>query len=192
MTDTNTQGRLIAVVGPSGVGKDSVMTDIHAALPHIHLVRRTITRAPELGGEDYDAVTVDQFEDMVADGAFAVHWGAHDLRYGIPAEIKEKTAQGIDCLANFSRKALAEAAEIFPNFLVLNITASPETLAKRLANRGRETEEQIAKRLAQANKPLPEGLSILNLSNDGALDDTVARACALLAPAQKMQSETTL
>ncbi|MEM6634576.1 MAG: hypothetical protein AAF667_01675 [Pseudomonadota bacterium] len=35
-----TQGRLIAVVGPSGVGKDSVMAGIKAAVPELHLVRR--------------------------------------------------------------------------------------------------------------------------------------------------------
>ena len=51
-------GRLIAVVGPSGVGKDSVMAGLHGAIPDLHLVRRVITRAPDLGGEDYDAVSV--------------------------------------------------------------------------------------------------------------------------------------
>lgn len=68
-----TQGRLIAVVGPSGVGKDSVMAGIHEAMPRLHLVRRVITRAPELGGEDYDAVSDEQFAALLRDGAFAVH-----------------------------------------------------------------------------------------------------------------------
>lgn len=175
-------GRLIAVVGPSGVGKDSVMAGIHRAMPQMHLVRRVITRAPELGGEDYDAVTVPQFQQMAEDGAFAVHWGAHDLFYGLPVTIRYQLNKGTDCLANFSRKALAEAAEKFPRFLVLNITAQPETLAKRLAGRGRENEEEIAKRLAQADKPLPEGLDVIHLSNDGPLQQTVARAVAALQP----------
>lgn len=192
MTHTKTYGHLIAVVGPSGVGKDSVMAGICSALPDLHLVRRVITRAPELGGEDYEAVSVGEFETMAGAGAFAVHWGAHDLRYGIPAEIKDKVASGTDCLANFSRKALSDAAEIFPRFLVLNITASPDTLAKRLVARGRETQDQIAKRLAQASKPLPGGLDVVHLSNDGALEDTVADACDLLKPKLNLQSETTL
>ena len=70
-----TRGRLIAVVGPSGVGKDSVMRGIHDVMPCIHLVRRVITRAPGLGGEDYDAVSEPEFQDMARNGAFAVHWG---------------------------------------------------------------------------------------------------------------------
>ena len=100
-----TQGRLIAVVGPSGVGKDSVMAGLHKTLPNLHLVRRVITRAPDLGGEDYDAVTVPQFEAMVESGAFAVHWRAHGLHYGIPITIKDHMGKGTDCLVNFSRKA---------------------------------------------------------------------------------------
>lgn len=178
-----TPGRLIAVVGPSGVGKDSVMAGIHAALPGLHLVRRVITRAPDLGGESYDAVSVPQFEDMIANGAFAIHWGAHGLHYGIPITVKYQLNKGTDCLVNFSRSALAAAARIFPRFVVLNITADPETLARRLEMRARETDAEIAKRLAQADKPLPAHLDVIHLSNDGALAATVARATALLQPA---------
>lgn len=176
-------GRLIAVVGPSGVGKDSVMQGICAVMPGPHLVRRVITRAPGLGGEDYDAVSVVEFHEMVENGAFAIHWGAHGLHYGIPRTVKHQLNKGTDCLANFSRSALAPAAAVFPHFVVLNITARPETLAARLSARGRETAEEISKRLAQAEKALPEGLHVMHLSNDGSLDQTVARAMTLLQPA---------
>lgn len=175
-------GRLIAVVGPSGVGKDSVMAGLTGALPQMHLVRRVITRAPGLGGEDYDAVTPEQFATLVGESAFAVHWQAHGLCYGIPVSVKDRLKKGTDCLVNFSRSALAEAAGIFPRFIVLNVTASPETLALRLAGRARETKEEIGKRLAQADKPLPAGLDVLHLSNDGPLSETVMRGADLLQP----------
>ncbi|MDF3415135.1 phosphonate metabolism protein/1,5-bisphosphokinase (PRPP-forming) PhnN [Sulfitobacter sp. M57] len=175
-------GRLIAVVGPSGVGKDSVMAGIRNAMPHTHLVRRVITRAPGLGGEDFDAVSDAEFASMAANGDFAVFWHAHGLSYGIPASVKGQLAAGTDCLVNFSRQALAEAAALFPGFRVLNITAKPETLAQRLAQRGRETPTEIAKRLAQAAKPLPAGLDVIHLSNDGPLDRTITQAVTLLQP----------
>ena len=79
-----TSGRLIAVVGPSGVGKDSVMQGVAAVVPSLHLVRRVITRPSDLGGEDYDAVVETQFQDMAENNAFAIHWRAHGLFYGIP------------------------------------------------------------------------------------------------------------
>jgi len=177
-----TQGRLIAVVGPSGVGKDSVMEGLATACPSLQLIRRTITRSPDLGGEDYDAVSVLEFNRLVSAGNFAVHWGAHDLFYGIPVSIIERLSTGTDCLVNFSRTALVSGAAVFPKFEVLNITASPSTLAARLRSRGRETEEQIEKRLAQAQKPLPQGLNVTTVSNDGTLDETISTALALLQP----------
>ncbi len=176
-------GRLIAVVGPSGVGKDSVMRGINDVLPQTHLVRRVITRAPGLGGEVYDPVTAPQFHAMAENGAFVVHWGAHGLYYGIPVSVRYQLNRGIDCLANFSRKALTAGADAFADFLVLNITAKPETLASRLAARDRETPEEIERRLAQAATPLPKGLKFITLSNDGDLSQTVARAVSVLQPA---------
>lgn len=177
-----TEGRLIAVVGPSGVGKDSVMQGVAEVMPKLHLVRRVITRAPGLGGEDYDAVSEAQFQDLASDGAFAVHWGAHGLFYGIPQSVRYQLNKGTDCLANFSRKALQAGADAFPNFVVMNITAEPETLAARLAARGRESKADIARRLAEATKPLPTGLDVITLSNDGPLGQTIARAAQLLHP----------
>ena len=175
-------GRVIAVVGPSGVGKDSVMSGLKNLMPDLHVVRRVITREPGLGGEDYDAVSPEEFDTMVQSGAFALHWGAHSLRYGIPITVNYQLTKGTDCLVNFSRKALTEGANIFPNFLVLNIKASPETLAKRLTARGRESDEEIAQRIAVAKKCLPDGLDIVEVSNDGPLNQTVARAAALIQP----------
>jgi len=175
-------GRVIAVVGPSGVGKDSVMEGLHAALPNAHLVRRVITRDKDAGGEDFDAVSVAEFEELVRNGAFAIHWRAHGLSYGIPKMVKYQLGQSKDCLINFSRKMLRQAENIFPNVIVLNVTAAPETIAERLLSRNRETETEITKRLAQADKALPTGMDVRHLPNDGSLAETVARGIALLSP----------
>ncbi|WP_112323003.1 phosphonate metabolism protein/1,5-bisphosphokinase (PRPP-forming) PhnN [Oceanibium sediminis] len=175
-------GRLIAVVGPSGVGKDSVMAGIAARAPWITRVRRVITRPPEPGGEDHRAVTPEAFRQNAENGAFCLHWGAHGLHYGIPAEVLEQVRGGADSMANLSRSALPRAAQAFPRLVVLNITASPGVLAERLAARGRESDEDIARRLAQAAKPLPAGLDVITITNDGALDAAVSDALDALQP----------
>jgi ribose 1,5-bisphosphokinase len=116
----------------------------------------------------------------VETGAFAVHWQAHGLHYGLPISAKERVESGQDCLANVSRSALHRVSAVFGRVLVLNISADPETLARRLKLRGREAGADITKRLQRAARPVPAGLNVIHLSNDGLLQDTIARATALL------------
>ncbi|MDF1729285.1 MAG: phosphonate metabolism protein/1,5-bisphosphokinase (PRPP-forming) PhnN [Sulfitobacter sp.] len=176
-------GRLIAVVGPSGVGKDSLMEALAAARPEMRLVQRTITRPQELGGENFLSVTEAEFRRALDAGAFCLHWRAHDLRYGIPADLPNQVDEGQEALVNLSRGVLDQAQRLFPDLIVLKLTASPEVLAARLKGRGREDANQIAGRLAQAEKPLPEGIASLSIRNDGPLEETVQRALAALYPA---------
>lgn len=175
-------GRLIAVVGASGVGKDSVMAGIVAVRPGIKLVKRAITRAAGLGGEDYDAVAPDEFEAAVQSGAFCLHWDAHGLRYGIPAQVLKDVEAGEICIANLSRGALPDANAVFPAMTVLHVTATPQTLAERLEKRGRESAEDIAKRLGRTRPDFPGDLDVIEISNDGALSDAVAAALDALQP----------
>ncbi|EBA07008.1 phosphonate metabolism protein/1,5-bisphosphokinase (PRPP-forming) PhnN [Sagittula stellata] len=175
-------GRLIAVVGPSGVGKDSVMQGIAAASPTVGLVRRVSTRDAAAGGEVFDAVTPTRFGEMRAQGAFCLSWQAHGLSYGIPSRVLEAVRDGAELVANLSRSVLPEAQAQFPCVVVLNLTATPETLAARLAGRGRESAPEIARRLARAGYALPAGMTRIDVSNDGPLERTVTEALARLHP----------
>lgn len=178
-----TQGRFIAVVGPSGAGKDSVMGALARARPGLGLARRVITRPGTAGGEDFDGVDAAEFARRSSAGAFVLEWQAHGLRYAIPRSETARMAAGQDLLANLSRRVLTQAAAAFGRaFLVLEITAPPEVLARRLAARGRETPADIAARLDRARDPLPPGLPVLRIDNGGTLDRAVAQALAALYP----------
>lgn len=168
-------GRVIGVVGPSGVGKDSVMAGVAEAAPDFQIVQRAITRAPGLGGEDYLPVTPSAFAEHVAAGDFCLHWTAHGLSYGIPSDIQRRARDGQSFLVNLSRGVLTDADRVFPDFTVLQLSASPETLATRLAGRGRETVEEIRARLERSGKDIPSTLNVITVTNDGALEDTVAQ-----------------
>lgn len=173
-------GRLIAVVGPSGVGKDTVMEAL-ADDPRLELVRRVITRPSSAGGEDFDGVTDAEFATLERAGQFALTWAAHDLRYGIPRRALDRLAGGQDMLANLSRQKLLDADRVFQHLVVLNLTATTEVLAQRLARRGRESAADIAARLSR-QVALPDGLDVLSIDNSGPLASTLQRALAHLYP----------
>lgn len=175
-------GRLIGVVGPSGVGKDSLMAGLSATCTEFGLVRRVITREAHLGGEDYDAVSEAEFARMEADGAFCLSWQAHGLYYGIPDAVRLSIAKGEQMLVNLSRTVLPLVGDVFPHFEVINVTASPETLAARLEGRGRESREEIARRLSRSVAAFPEDLTVHTVHNDGLLEDAVTMALELLQP----------
>ncbi|ARU01263.1 phosphonate metabolism protein/1,5-bisphosphokinase (PRPP-forming) PhnN [Yoonia vestfoldensis] len=175
-------GRFIAIVGASGVGKDSVMAALGARDARLSLVRRVITRPSTAGGEDFDGVDDAAFDAMAAQGGFALHWGAHGLRYGIPATVRADLAAGRDMLANLSRGALPAAKAQFDPFVTIHLTARRDVLAQRLAARGRETTQDIARRLARADYALPVGITAQTIDNSGDLDSCVKAVLRLLYP----------
>lgn len=150
---------LVLIVGPSGAGKDTLLNGSRAALadqPSMRFVRRVITRPIDpSAAEMHDTVSEQAFAALLAAGAFALSWRAHGLHYGIPADITIDLSEGRLVVANVSRTVVAEAAERFP-VQVIEIIAPPDTLARRLAARGRDDALDIARRLSrQADLPLP-------------------------------------
>ena len=179
-------GTMVVVVGPSGAGKDSVMSYAARRLAseaRLHFVRRVITRPADAGGEAHEAIDTDGFRKREADGGFAVSWGAHGLSYGIPRETLDQLAQGVTLVANGSRSALPAFAEAYPRLKVVLITARPDILAERLAARGRESAEAIAKRLDRAVPDIVISADTVIIDNSVALEEAGEAFVSLLAGA---------
>ena len=177
------RGHLIAIVGPSGVGKDTLMCAMVAARPGLRRVQRVITRPADPAGEGHDPVSEAEFARRLNAGGFALHWRAHGLGYGVPIGIGRDLADGRDLLVNLSRTVLAEAQARFQPFVILRLVAAAEVLAARLALRGREAPADIAERLAGAARPLPEGVGpVITLDTKARPDVLAQRALALLYP----------
>jgi phosphonate metabolism protein PhnN/1,5-bisphosphokinase (PRPP-forming) len=170
---------IVAVVGPSGAGKDTLIAGALRARPGLRLVRRVITRPTEAGGEDFDGVTEAEFAARLARGDFALHWQAHGLRYGIPRD--QVAGPGV-VVFNGSRAALPAAQAAFPDLRVIVVTAPDAVLAARLAARGREAEADIRARLARAAFALPDGIEAITVMNDSTPDQGIARLLAALQP----------
>lgn len=161
------------------------MTALAGAEPRLKLVRRMITRPSAMGGEDFEGVTETVFDQKLAEDAFALHWSAHGLRYGIPVTVEDDLAAGTDLLANLSRAMLPAAQERFERFHVLLLTASREVLRTRLEARNRETAEEIERRLDRADQHVPPGVDYLEIDNSGPLKTTIAHAIDTLYPTEE-------
>jgi phosphonate metabolism protein PhnN/1,5-bisphosphokinase (PRPP-forming) len=165
-------GRLILVVGPSGAGKDRLISAAKAQLSNRHdvyFIRREITRPANAGSEDHIAVSESDFEAHRRDGRYFLSWRAHGLGYGIPSEVAARLMAGVDVVANVSRGVIADARLLYPRTEVVLITASRDVLAARLCVRGREAAPDIERRLDQADKPLPHPAD-REVVNDGSFE----------------------
>jgi ribose 1,5-bisphosphokinase len=180
--------RLIYIIGPSGAGKDSLlnslrqemadMTDPATPSP-LYFAKRTITRSHDQSNEDHEAVDASHFESLVNSDAFAMHWFANGLHYGIRHQELAPMSKGTWVMVNGSRAYLNEAKQRFPELTVLYITAPIQVLRARLLSRGREDEHAIEARLSRLQDVVLEPQDLC-VSNGGSLADSVATLKNLL------------
>ncbi len=170
-----TKGRFILLVGPSGSGKDSLLDYAKARLkddPRILFVRRCITRQQGDPTEDHESMSIVDFQKAEMLGRFVISWGAHGLYYGLPVSLLDHLAKGGVAIANGSRKTIPLLKPRFPDLMVVNLTVETDILARRLVGRGRESAEEIEKRL-QRTKALADddlfGEETVHLDNSGSL-----------------------
>lgn len=174
-------GVLIFVVGPSGAGKDTLLTLAAASLAgraRVHFARRLVTRA-EGANEAHGTLSTEEFERDLTAGRFPLSWRAHGLSYALGPDVKERIAAGDTVVANGSRATLPLARERFISVRVVEITAPAEVRAARLAARGRESASDIRERLERT--PLVDLAPDLVIDNVGSPQDGAARLAAFIA-----------
>ncbi len=175
-------GVLMLVVGPSGVGKDTLLAGARLALdPEVFCFpQRVITRPESAGGEDHVAVTPDVFARQAAQGGFALSWSGHGLSYGVPRSIEDDLANGRHVVVNVSRAILDEARARFTCVGVVSVTAPHQALKSRLEDRGRESLDAVAGRLERATAIDVTGNDVITVVNDSSVEDGIARLVAAL------------
>ena len=180
MMDRIGPGTFIAVVGPSGAGKDTILRGARgrfAGRPEIVFPTRIITRPEGDDSEPHLAATDPEFEAMAEEGAFALHWCAHGLRYAIPAAVDAAIGSGAVVVANLSRAAIAAARARYARLIVASISVDPTTLRQRLLCRGRETPRDIDLRLQRMDAHLLKGDDVITIDNSGEPESAIAALC---------------
>ena len=151
-------GRLVLVVGPSGAGKDTLIGGARAACADdasVVFPRRVVTR-PSSSAEDHDTMTADAFTQAVADGAFALWWGAHGNRYGVPSTIDDDIRAGRTLVCNVSRTIVAVARRRYAFVTVVLVTAPQVVLEQRLACRERPSDGRLDNRIRRSVEISPD------------------------------------
>ena len=112
-------GPLILIVGPSGVGKDSLIEGARLRLSdeeNFRFPNRYITRPTDYGGENHHSIEPSAFNRLQREGGFALHWRAHGFAYGIANGIHDDLNAGHAVVVNGSRGIVDHARERFASF----------------------------------------------------------------------------
>lgn len=178
-------GRIMLVVGPSGAGKDALLARAHALLAGhagIRFPERVISR-PAHAAEAHSSLSREEFSSRREAGAFALAWQAHGLCYGLPRTIDDAVRSGDVVVANVSRAIVGDARERYENVSVLLVDAPREIRARRLMGRGRESEDEIARRLDRRADTFDPASADVVIDNSGELGRAAEQLVAAILAA---------
>jgi guanylate kinase len=153
------RGLLFIVSAPSGAGKTSLVKALLEQDPGLSLSVSYTTRAPRDGEQDgvhYHFVDAATFERMAAAGEFVEYARVFGNAYGTAAAaLGEQTDAGADVLLEIDWQGARQVRERFAD--AISVFIAPPSLAaleSRLRGRGKDSDEIIAGRMAQARDEL--------------------------------------
>ena len=152
-------GTLFVVAAPSGAGKSSLVNAVLAREPGIALSISFTSRAPRPGerhAQHYHFVDRAEFERMIAAGDFFEHALVHgDYKGTARQSVQPQLAAGKDVLLEIDWQGARQVREKVPDSVsVFILPPSREALQTRMRNRGQDSEETIARRLAAAREEM--------------------------------------
>ncbi|EGK57233.1 guanylate kinase [Centipeda periodontii DSM 2778] len=187
------KGLLIVISGASGTGKGTVCKELLARESGIAYSVSATSRAPRAGeeeGREYYFRTREEFEQMIADGAFLEYADVYGNYYGTPlAPIEKRRAAGEDILLEIDTQGALNVMERCPDgtFIFL-LPPSLEELHRRIMGRGTESEESLARRLAAARDEILLGKRYRYAVLNDAVEAATERIQTILA-AERMRAD---
>jgi phosphonate metabolism protein PhnN/1,5-bisphosphokinase (PRPP-forming) len=172
--------KIILIVGPSGAGKDSLLSlcqKAFAGRDGILFIPRYVTRMPDDNERNY---YLDQsaFNTLKQSGFFFIDWQAHGNCYGIGLDpLLRKDKQAV--IISVSRTVIGTFEQFFDDVETIFISAPESVLSKRLARRARESGPARDSRLARKDLQVIAG-RISSFNNDGPLEQTAPRFIELM------------
>ena len=146
--------KIIIVSAPSGCGKGTILAEVLDKTGAFLSVSCT-TRGPregEVNGVNYHFITQDEFDKMIEENAFLEYARFVGKSYGTPAKpVDDAISEGRDAILEIETNGAFQVKERRPESVsIFILPPSIKELERRLRKRGTETEEVIAKRVAEA------------------------------------------
>lgn len=153
--DKSASGCLYVISAPSGAGKTSLVAALASSEPGLHVSVSHTTRPRRPGEEDgvnYHFVSDEEFTALMEADAFLEHAPVFDRRYGTTREsVRKFLAAGDNVILEIDWQGAAQVRERHPGAIgIFILPPSRESLAERLAGRGQDSDEVIARRMADA------------------------------------------
>ncbi|MFU2511205.1 guanylate kinase [Pseudoalteromonas sp. ASV78] len=152
---TQTRGNLFILSAPSGAGKSSLISALLAKYSDMKVSVSHTTRSPRPGeehGVHYHFVTVDEFKALIAKDDFFEWAQVFDNYYGTSKQaIEDQLAAGIDVFLDIDWQGARQVRELVADVeTIFILPPSKAELESRLNNRGQDSQEVIAGRMAKA------------------------------------------
>lgn len=149
------RGMLVVVSGPSGVGKSTICARLVERLGGVLSISAT-TRPKgkgEVDGKNYCFLSREEFEWKIDEGEFLEHAEYLGNLYGTPAgPVREALGRGQDVLLEIEVQGGIQVARSHPDAVMIYLLpADAQVLTDRIQGRGRDKQQVIAERLANAD-----------------------------------------
>jgi guanylate kinase len=177
-------GKLIIFSAPSGSGKTTIVKEVlKTDIPFAFSVSAT-SRPPrpgEIDGKDYHFLSVEEFKNAIARGEFLEWEEVYENQfYGtLKSDVEAKRKQGFNVLFDVDVVGGLNIKKFYGDDALAIFIQPPsiEELKKRLQNRGTESPESFAKRIAKAQKEMTYAkdfdVVIINDDLQNAVDETI-------------------
>jgi guanylate kinase len=179
------RGRLFIVSAPSGTGKTTLVERLAHVVPGLVLSRSFTSRAPRAGeadGVDYNFISRDRFESMIASGDFLEHADVFGNYYGTSASETERVlAEGRDMVLVIDVQGARQVRlRGFDSVGVFVLPPSFGVLEERLRKRSKDSEAAIARRLEVARSEVAAVAEYDYVVINDEVEPAVGRLCCIV------------
>ncbi len=185
MSSERGRGRLFIVSAPSGTGKTTLVERLVQVVPDLVMSRSFTSRPPRAGeadGVDYNFISRDRFETMIAAGDFLEYADVFGNYYGTSARETERAlASGRDLVlvidVQGASQVLLRGFDRVGGFV---LPPSFEILEERLRRRSKDSNAAIARRLEVARNEVAAVAEYDYVVINDEVEPAVGRLCCIV------------